>query len=166
MQLQTARSEAPTRAEALTRPAPEARPALAALALCEGAMVLTLDGDCAVEDLTPGARVITRDSGMARLVALTFAREEAEVICVKAGSLGQNRPEYDSTILSGTALHLRDWRAKAFRGTERANIRAEELVDDQFVLRGEARTRRVVTLVFDRPHILYVDGLELATAAA
>jgi hypothetical protein len=166
MQLQSIRAEALIRdAGHSVAPKPDARPAPATLALCAGARVLTLDGEVAVEDLTPGARIITRDTGMARLVALSFAREEAEVILVKAGSLGQNRPERDSMVLPQTALHLRDWRAKAFRGAERANVRAEELIDDQFVIRCAARSRRVVTLVFDRPHVIYADGLELATSA-
>jgi hypothetical protein len=166
MQLQSVRAEALLRNTSTSAASePGTRPALTRLALCAGARVLTLDGEVAVEDLTPGAKVITRDSGMARLVALTFAREEAEVVLVKAGSLGQNRPERDSVVLPETALHLRDWRAKAFRGAERANVRAEELIDDQFVIRCAARSRRVVTLVFDRPHVIYADGLELATSA-
>ena len=140
-------------------------PASAEIALCSGMTVLTLAGEIAAQDLRPGARVITRDTGVATLRAVSFARVTAGVIRFKAGSLGHTRPDRDTLTLPGTLIHLRDWRARAMRKAPQASIAALDLVDDEFVaLEGDV-TQTVVTLYFDRPHVIYADGLEIAAGA-
>lgn len=135
---------------------------LTTVTLCAGARILTLAGEVAVEDLVPGAKIITRDTGIARLDALSFAQAKVAVIRIKAGSLGHTRPERDTDLPADTAMHLRDWRAGALSGAKATNVKADALVDDEFVTRQGVAQRMLVTLSFGRPHVVYVDGLELA----
>ncbi|MCC5975665.1 MAG: Hint domain-containing protein [Rubellimicrobium sp.] len=149
--------------------APVAEPAASAdlttITLCAGARILTLAGELAVEDLVPGAKIITRDTGTARLESLSVSHGEVGVIHIKAGSLGQARPERDADLPADTAMHLRDWRAGAAFGATVANVKADVLVDGDCVTRQDAAQRRLVTLTFSRPHVIYIDGMELAVTA-
>jgi hypothetical protein len=138
---------------------------LPTIALCAGMTVLTLAGEIAAEDLVPGARIITRDSGAATLRKVSFARLTSSVIRFKAGSLGHTRPDHDTRALPGTLIHLRDWRAQALRRKPAASIAAEDLIDGEFIAAEPATTSLVVTLTFDRPHVIYADGLEIAARA-
>ena len=40
---------------------------------------------------------------------------------------------------------------------------ARRLIDGEFVSEGAKRRVKLHELVFDRPHIIYADGLEVAT---
>ena len=47
--------------------------------VCAGTTIMTLDGETPVEHLAPGSRVITRDTGMAVLRAVTVQIGRAHV---------------------------------------------------------------------------------------
>lgn len=165
MQLQMTKSAACPVISQNATPGVLAEAAMAEVALCADMMVLTLAGEIAASDLLPGARIITRDSGVVTLRAVTFSRVTAEVIRFKAGSLGHTRPDRDTLTLPGTLIHLRDWRAQAMRQAPAASIAAQDLVDGEFVASEQATIRTVVTLFLDRPHVIYADGLEIAASA-
>ena len=55
------------------------------------------------------------------------------------------------------------WRAKALFGDEQALVPATRLVDGEFVTLEAAQEMTIFSLDFATPHILYVDGLELAS---
>jgi len=84
----------------------------------------------------------------------------------KAGSLGHTRPQEDMLVGPDTLVHIRDWRAKALFGADVATVKAKRLIDGEFVCEAESATMTVYELVFDRQHILYADGLEVASTAA
>lgn len=130
--------------------------------LAAGTLVLTLDGEMPVEHLTPGDRVITRDTGMAVLRGLDCSQCRAEPVRVKAGSLGHARPEGDVILGAGTRIHLRDWRAGAIFGAPRATVPAERLIDGEFIAREPKQEMRLYALTFDHEHIIYAGGLEIA----
>lgn len=132
--------------------------------LAAGTIVLTLDGELPVEHLAPGDRVITRDCGMAILQDIRVTDALVAPIRVKAGSLGHTRPDRDMLIGPDTKVHIRDWRAEAIFGSKTADVAARKLIDREFVTEAEPRRMRLYTLVFDRAHIVYADGLEVATA--
>jgi len=132
--------------------------------LSAGTIVLTLDGELPVEHLAPGDRVITRDSGMAILKDMRVTEALVAPIRVKAGSLGHTRPDRDMLIGPDAKVHIRDWRAEALFGSKTADVPAHKLVDREFVTEAAPRRMRLYTLVFDRAHIVYADGLEVATA--
>ena len=133
--------------------------------LAHGTTVMTLDGEKSVEDLTAGTRVITRDSGMAILRSVTTTEVTVASIKVKAGSLGHTRPDKDIIVGPDALVHIRDWRAKALFGADVATVKARRLVDGEFISEQPAAKIKVYELTFDRQHILYADGLEVASAA-
>ncbi|APZ52365.1 Hint domain-containing protein [Salipiger abyssi] len=135
-------------------------------ALVAGTVVLTLDGAIPVEFLSPGDRVITRDSGTAILRALHRSRIRTKLVAIRAGTLGNSRPGSDAILPAQQEILVRDWRAKALFGASCALVPAERLADGEFIREIGTREVDLVELRFDAPHILYADGLELAAAAA
>ncbi len=133
--------------------------------ILSGATVLTLDGELPVEHLAPGDRVITRDSGMAVLREIRRSDRELAPVTVRAGSLGHSRPDRAPRLAPGTLVHVRDWRAQAMFGAAAADVPARRLIDGEFVGRAPVERTTVHDLVFDRPHIIYVDGLELSAGS-
>ena len=132
--------------------------------VCAGTTIMTLDGEMPVEHLTPGLRIITRDSGTAVLRDVTARTVSVAPIRIKAGSLGHTRPDRDMMVAPGTQIHIRDWRAEALFGTPTAMVEAQRLVDGEFLAVQELREMTVYTLTFDRQHILYADGIEMGSA--
>lgn len=146
------------------RPARHIDPDRADNALAAGTIVLTLDGALPVEYLNPGDRVITRDSGTAVLRAVRRSRQTRDMIAVAAGSLGNTRPDRDALFPAQQELLIRDWRAEALFGASRALVPAARLVDGEFIRSAGRQELDLVELVFDSPHIIYADGLEVASA--
>ncbi len=130
--------------------------------LCTGTEVMTLDGAIPVEHLAPEDRVITRDVGMARLRDIRVTEARVALVSIKAGSLGHTRPERDMVICPGTRIHIRDWRARAMFGADTATVPARRLIDGEFVKEMAVAKVKVYDLIFDTPHIVYADGLEIA----
>lgn len=138
------------------------RPDVPAVGFAAGSTILTLDGALPVEFLTPGDRVITRDRGMAVLRGVSPVRTVCETVMIMAGTLGHTRPEQDTLLPADQSVLLRDWRAQALFGAPQALAPARALVDGEFIRHAGRRTLTLFELAFDAPHILYVDGLELA----
>lgn len=132
-------------------------------ALTAGTIVLTMDGALPVEFLNAGDRVITRDAGMAVLRDVKRFRVTTNAIAIKAGSLGNNRPDADTVLPAAQEVLVRDWRAEALFGKAQALVPASRLVDGEFIRDlGEVEIE-CVELIFDAPHIVYAGGLELAS---
>ncbi|MBT51816.1 MAG: hypothetical protein CMF72_00040 [Mameliella sp.] len=134
-------------------------------ALTFGALVLTLDGALPVEYLTPGDRVITRDSGTARLQALHTHRRRLAAVTIAPGTLGHMRPDHEVTLPAVQEILLRDWRASALFGARQALVPLSRLIDGTFIRDAGKVDLQLYELVFDTPHIVYADGLELASSA-
>ena len=143
---------------------PAVQGAASVAGLTEGSIVLTLAGEMPVEHLMPGDRVISRNAGTATLRAVEVTEAPVAVVRIKAGSLGHNRPDTDTALAPGAMVHIRDWRAGAMFGGPSAMVAPDRLIDGEFVTGSDVAPRRVFTLVFDRPQILYVDGLEVGSA--
>ncbi|NBD28528.1 MAG: hypothetical protein GVY31_00640 [Alphaproteobacteria bacterium] len=127
--------------------------------------ILTLDGELPVDQLTLGDKIITRDTGTAVLCDLRVRDVTVAAITIKAGSLGHTRPDKTMVLGPDTRVHIRDWRAKALFGTEVATVKARRLLDGEFVIEAKPRKTRMFELVFDTCHIVYADGLEVASAS-
>lgn len=126
-------------------------------------MVMTLQGEMRVDQLKPGDRIITRDTGTAILKHVRRRRISGRAVRIKASSLGHNRPEHDATLPAGQPILVRDWRAQALYGARQVLVPAERLVDGEFVTLQANASMTVHDLEFDSPHVLYVDGLEVAS---
>lgn len=130
--------------------------------LAAGTKVMTLDGEMPVEFLTEGDRVVTRDTGMAKLKGVRSRKVACDVVQISGGSLGHNRPEADITVPSGQQLLIRDWRAEALFGKKIALVPAKNLVDGEYIRDLGKGVMTVYELVFDTDHIIYAGGLEIA----
>ncbi|ANT61224.1 hypothetical protein AYJ57_13095 [Salipiger sp. CCB-MM3] len=133
-------------------------------ALVAGTTVLTLDGALPAEYLSPGDRVITRDSGVAILRRVRHFRRAVAMVAITAGSLGNSRPEGDTVLPADQEILMRGWRASALFGASQALVPLSRIEDGHFVRALGHRSAILVALSFDQPHILYGDGLELASA--
>jgi len=129
-------------------------------------ILLAAAGEVRVGDLRPGDRVITRDAGMVTLRGLTRRRLSVPLVRIRAGSLGHRRPERDALLQADQPVLLRDWRAQALFGCDQALVAAARLVDGEFITLDGTDTLDLCELDFGAPHILYLDGLEVATHAA
>lgn len=127
-----------------------------------GARILTLSGEMPVEHLMPGDRIITRDVGMAVLRNIRRRHLVTRAVKILAGSLGDTRPDCDVILPEDQHVHVRDWRARAMFNLPAALVPAAALVDGEFITALGEVEMDVITLIFDSPHVLYVDGLELA----
>ncbi len=128
--------------------------------------ILTLEGEKPVSDVCAGDRVITRDSGVARVKSVRSHKITIQAIRITAGSLGHTRPERDVLLPAGQPVLIRDWRAKAmFSSVGAAMVEAHKLVDGEFITHEGTCEMTLYELDFDHPHILYVDGLEMASDA-
>lgn len=145
-------------------PAPVPQPAERTDGIVTGTIVLALSGECAVEDLVPGDRIITRDSGVAVLRDIEIVEETVIPVRIKAGSLGHRRPQEDVIVPQTTHVHIRDWRAQALFGHPSITVPAERLVDGEFIAEEAPRRMRLCRLVFDRPHVIYAGGIEVHVA--
>lgn len=130
--------------------------------LMAGTIVLSLEGEMPVEFLEPGDRIITRDSGMARLAGVIRATRLMRMISFAAGSLGDTRPDQDLILPADQPVLIRDWRARALFGLPRAMIPAAALIDGEFIRDLGEQTVPLYQLRFDRDHVIYAGGLELA----
>lgn len=134
-----------------------------ATGLMARSIIMTMKGETRVEELRAGDRIITRDSGMAVLKAIKSRRVSTRAVRIKAGSLGHTRPDCDTTLPAGQPVLIRDWRAEAIFGQKQAMVAAHRLQDGEFITLHDDTTMTVYELHFDAPHILYVDGLEVAS---
>lgn len=135
-------------------------------ALARQTVVLTLDGALPVEYLSAGDRVITRDSGMAVLRRVNMRSRATHSVQFQAGSLGHDRPDSDTILPASQQVLIRDWRAEALFGAKHALVPALRLVDGEFVRDLGSQKLDFFELIFDAPHIIYADGLEIASAVA
>lgn len=130
--------------------------------LCADTIVLTMNGERRADTLRAGDRLITRDAGMAYLKSVTLHHVQMDAIRIKAGSLGHTRPPEDVILPCETQILVRDWRANALFGQTQALVRACDLKDGEYVSLLKDQQLTVVRLIFERPHIIYAGGLELA----
>ena len=132
--------------------------------LVQGAHLLTLDGEIPVEYLSIGDKVITRDTGISKVLHIQRTTRQVPMIGLAAGSLGHTRPERDAFLAADQMVLIRDWRARAMFNSEVALVAARSLVDGEFITDLGAQETTLFQIFCDGPHILYCDGLEVSTA--
>ncbi len=130
----------------------------------QGSEILTMSGIKSVEALAPGERIVTR--GGARVLRSVSHRTvpDAALIRVAASALGHDRPEADMIVAADQPILLRDWRARALAGEDRALVAAGRLADGEYIRHEPRRDVELYTLHFDGPAVIYAQGLELACA--
>lgn len=129
--------------------------------ITSGTQILTSMGAVAIDALTEGARIITRDAGMVTLRRIERSESDCDVVRIRAGSLGHDRPEHDTDLPANQRILIRDWRAQALTGQKQAMMRVGRLEDGEYLKALPTAKRVFYRLKFDADHIVYADGLEL-----
>jgi len=132
--------------------------------LAAGARVLTLDGTLPVEYLMAGDRIITRDSGAVTLISRRRIEERVNCIWLAQDSIGPRRPTRRCMMPAQTVLYLRG--ETPARAAPVAMMPAGRLLNGVTVRYAGRPMVSLIELRFDAPHILYVDGLEVAPITA
>ncbi|MEL6954974.1 MAG: Hint domain-containing protein [Pseudomonadota bacterium] len=154
----------------LTKPRPEAaRPAL--LCFTPGTLIDTEDGPTAIEDLGPGDRVLTKDSGAQEIAwmghkkmtgARLFALPHQRPIRIRAGALGDDKPARDLCVSPDHRVLMKSDAAQALWGERETLVRAADLVGRPGIARDARLTETYyIHLMLDRHEILRADGLEV-----
>ena len=130
-----------------------------------GTMVRTLDGVLPVEFLSPGDRIVCRQGARRLLGVAARHLDRADLVRIRASSLGHDRPDSDLLLSPDQPVLIRDWRAKVLFGQPVAAIPAARLVDGEFILAETWTDVRVFSLQFADDEVIYAEGLELACPA-
>ena len=132
--------------------------------IASGTIVLTLDGEIPVEHLAAGDRVITRDSGIAVLKAVHMHEVTAQPYKISADRLGQGRPTIDTVVTADQPILVRGLLARALFKSDSAMVPVSRLADGEYIAKCEEQTLRIYELKFDAPHVIYANGLEIASS--
>ncbi len=132
--------------------------------LTTGTIVLTLNGEMPVEDLCAGDRIITRDCGMAVLKAIHTRKITTRPYRISAERLGPGRPTTDTFVPADQPILVRGLLATALFNSDAAVVPVSRLADGEYIAKCKEQTLRVYELEFDTPHVIYANGLELASA--
>ncbi len=138
-----------------------------------GTRLLTPYGPVAVEHLSEGDRVLTRDDGVQDIRwvgrrrmtgARLFAMPDLRPIRVRAGAIADRKPQEDLIVSPEHRLLLRGARARALFNTDEVLVAARDLVNDQSisVLRG-VKEVTYIHLAFDQHQIVWANGMEAET---
>ncbi len=126
-----------------------------------GTMILTPDGNRAVETLEPGDMVMTRDEGAQPLRWIGRRRIAAAgdfaPIVIEANTFGTHQR------LALSPLHrvlIRDSLAELLFGEDEVLVAARDLVNDHSVRRVEGGEVEYVHILFDRHQVVYSEGLQ------
>ncbi|MFU8862607.1 MAG: Hint domain-containing protein [Rhodobacterales bacterium] len=126
-----------------------------------GTQILTPHGEVAVEDLSSGDLVLTKDDGPQPLRWIGQRRVVAQgafaPVCISANALGEHRQ------LMVSPLHrilIRDSLAEMLFGEGEVLVTARDLVNDHSIRRIEGGMVSYVHLLFDRHQVVFSEGLE------
>ena len=131
--------------------------------LISGTTVMTTGGAIPVENLKVGDHVVNPDMSTAALRNIHITVAAIAPIKIKSGALGHTCPQRDLILGPDTLVHIRDWRAQALFQTDAAIVKVKRLIDGEFILKQPVKSLTVYELVFDNQHLLYADGLEIAS---
>ncbi|WP_370401748.1 Hint domain-containing protein [Sulfitobacter sp. JB4-11] len=124
-----------------------------------GTMIETSKGSRAVETLTPGDLVQTRDGGLQPLrwvgQTLVAAQGDLAPIVISAGTFGNTR---DLVVSPQHAVLLDDWRAEMFFGQDEVLVRACDLLAHEGVHRRPGGVVTYCHLLFDAHQLVFSEG--------
>lgn len=131
--------------------------------IATGTIVLTLDGEIPVEHLNAGDRVITRDTGIATLRAVHMREVTFTPYKISADRLGEGRPVADTFVAADQHILLRGLLSQALYNRDSAMVPVSKLADGEYISKCEEQTLRIYELEFDKAHVIYANGLEVAS---
>lgn len=130
--------------------------------LVAGTLVLTGDGQLPIEFLSPEDRIISRTRGMVRLVGIEARTETVQVVRIAPGTLGPFLPKHTTMMSASQKLLLRGAKAQAVADKNQIICPVQDLIDGESIVDLGTRELRLVRLIFDKPEVIYADGIEVA----
>lgn len=128
--------------------------------------VMTLAGLLPAGDLSPGARLVTRERGAVRLSGIRVDTVLCRPVRLAAGTLGHDGPDTDLVLGPGTLVRLTGWRAETLYGAPAVLLPVARLAGCDRLLREGPRRITLYTPVFDAPRTIYAGNLMLGMPAA
>lgn len=128
-----------------------------------GTEIRTLDGDLPIEFLNPGDRVITRNGGATRLMAIERDTVFEKAVEVTASAMNRDVPDRRLILPASQPVLLRDWRAKVMFGQPQAVAPVGALIDHGFILDLGEQELDLHRLIFERDQVIYAGGMELTS---
>jgi Ca2+-binding RTX toxin-like protein len=133
-----------------------------------GTMVQTDRGPRAIETLTPGDRVATRDNGFQPIRwigAKTLGPEELRAdptlqpVLIRRGAMGSDLPLRDMMVSRQHCMLASGPRAALYFGEDEVFVRALHLVGQPGVLQAVVPAVTYLHLMFDRHEVIMADGV-------
>lgn len=134
---------------------------LLCISFARGTMITLGDGSqCAIENLTPGQRVLTRDHGPQPLRwlgrATMRAVGSAAPVVIPSGVMGNSN---DLIVSQHHRMFIYQRNRGAASGTAELLVQAKHLADDETIFIREGGAIDYFSLVFDRHEIIYAEGI-------
>jgi hypothetical protein len=158
-------------AQRTLRPTQSERPSV--ICFTPGTRIRTLNGDVAIEDLGPGDRLLTRDSGPQAVLwsghrrmsgARLFAMPAQRPIRLRRGALGLDRPEDDLIVSPEHRVLVMGRAAQDLWGEPEVLVRAADLVGDRFITVDHSLHETwYIHLMLERHEVIWANGLEVET---
>lgn len=136
----------------------------------DGTMILTLKGMIAIEDLTIGDMVVTRDRGAQpiRWIGATpltpsfvSANASLQPVLIKANAFGPDKPMNDMRVSRQHRFLLSGWQAEMMFGEAEVLAPAHMLVNDDTIrLDTPTAPFSYHHMVFDHHEVVYAEGVE------
>lgn len=153
------------------REVPTERPSV--ICFTPGTRLRTETGDIAIEDLGPGDRLLTRDSGPQEVLwsghrrmsgARLFAMPDQRPIRLRRGALGLDRPEDDLIVSPEHRVLVTGRAARDLWGEAEVLVRAGDMVGDRFITVDHSlRETFYIHLMLQRHEVIWANGLEVET---
>jgi hypothetical protein len=135
-----------------------------------GTRITTPDGPRLIEDIRPGDRVSTRDNGAQQVMwsghrrmtgARLFAMPHLRPIRIRAGAMGEDRPESDLIVSPRHRMLVRGAAVQSLFNTPEVLVAAADLLNHRSV-HVESNLREVTYfhLLTERHQIVWANGLE------
>lgn len=135
-----------------------------------GTMIDTPDGPRPVEDLREGDKLHTKDDGLQEVLwtgarrmsgARLYAMPHLRPIRIRAGALGQDRPEPDLIVSPQHRMLIKGRAAEMLFQTPEVLVAAEDLLNDRTILVDhELREVTYVHILLERHQVVWANGIE------
>lgn len=135
-----------------------------------GTRIATPDGPRAIETIRPGDRISTRDDGAQQVLwtgarrmsgARLYALPHLRPVRIRAGAMGEARPEGDLIVSPQHRMLVKGAQAQALFSHDEVLVAAADLIDDRMVVTETAlREVTYVHLMTGRHQIVWANGLE------
>ena len=127
------------------------------LCFCRGTLIETAQGPVAVENLTPGMLVRTRDNGLQPIIWTGHKPTVSRPVRIRAGTLGNTR---DLRVSPRHRMVLSGWPLKSLFDHPQILIAAVDLVNDDSITQDPMGPVDYYHVMFDAHEIIYAEGIE------